>query len=122
MLCAPKAKKIVYIKDKLYNHCWVNPNNTSNDPKQKREFNDRRIIGIKNLREVWNKEGYFKFDVAKIEFLKWAYAGNYWRSNKKIDKKVVEAIGKDLLKDEVLNLLDKNTRNGIKKMIENAKS
>ena len=121
-ICVPKAKKIVCIKDKLYNYYRGNPHNTSHNPKETSQYKNRYFIAFKKMHDIWKKEGYFGFNDAKIEFLKRVAADrNYYKSNKDFDKKLVAIIDKDLLKDEVLNLLDKNTRDGIKKMIKNSK-
>ena len=121
MVCIPKAKKIVCIKNKLYNyHC--NTDGFSKDLKFRKEFPKKHSMAVRIVRENWSKEGYFDSNTVKISFLKWAYSMNLWKNDKSANKMFVEAIGKDLLKDEVLNLLDKNTRDGIKKMIKNSKS
>lgn len=122
LMCTPKAKKIVCIREKLYNHYRENPDNTNHDPKQKPEFPKRLRLAVEKIREIWSKEGYFNSNDAKVAFLKWVYyCMNPWKT-KETNKMFVEAIGKDLLKDEILNLLDKNTRDGIKNMIKNSKS
>lgn len=120
MVCIPKAKKIVCIKDKLYNH-RDNPNSFCRNGKFKKEFPKKHSLAVRVVRENWNREGFFVSNNVKISFLKWAYSMNPWRNDKNANKMFTEAIGKDLLKDEVLNLLDKNTKDGIKNMIKNSK-
>lgn len=120
LMCIPKAKKIVCIKDKFYNYNRNNPDNSFHNPKEIREFPDRHRMAVQKIREVWSKEGYFKYNEAKVAFLKWAYYSmRCWIINL-INKSFVDAIGPDLLKDSVLSLLDKNTRDGIKNMVENS--
>lgn len=120
MVCIPKAKKIVCIKNKLYNY-RCNDDGFSKDVKFKKEFPKKHSIAVRIARENWNNEGYFNLKTTKVSFLKWAYSMNLWKDDRNANKMFVEAISEDLLKDEVLNLLDKNTRDGIKKMIKNSK-
>ena len=105
MLCIPKARKIVCIKDKLYNY-RCNTDGFSKNTKFIKEFPKKHSTAVRVVRENWSKEGYFDSNDVKISFLKWAYSTmNHWKNDKSANKMFVEAIGKDLLKDEVLNLL-----------------
>ncbi len=70
--------------------------------------------------DYWKKNGYFESNDAKVGFLRWILSKNYWKT-KEINKMFIKAIGPELLKDNVLNLLDKGTRDGIKLMIANSK-
>lgn len=115
LICNPKANKIVCFSENLYNYNTSNTNSvchTSNIDKHSKSH----AKNVNYVYEDWNKNGYFKNDEAKINFLKWLCAMNYWQDNGEIDKMFLESIGQELLQDEVLNLLPQDYKTAITSM------
>ena len=119
LMCFPKANKIVLIKDELYNYCQSNPDSV-------RRLSNVEVHSTSHARAVhyvyenWKENGYFKDDYVKVKFLYWALSNKNW-DTQKINRMFVDAIGPELLKDDVLNLLNKDDRKEYKKMIEDAR-
>ena len=109
LMCTPKANKIVCIKDNLYSHVR---STAGSDPKEIKEFPERHRMAVRKIYDCWNKSGYFKHSEARVAFLRWAHSVWRWVI-KVVNKSYVDAIGPELLKDNVLNLLDKGARDVI---------
>ncbi len=121
LLAFPKASKIVTTKDHFYNYRRDNPNSCCHNPNVDEDY---KCFGkvAKNVYEVWKKDGYFRENKAKIAFLSWfACSMNYWTISNDVCRHLLSAIGPELQEDDVINLLEKDTKITIKKIIENSK-
>jgi len=115
LICYPKANKIVCFSKKLYNYNTNNPNSICKTSKVD-IHSKNHAKNVKYVYEDWKKNGYFKDDAAKINFLKWFLDMNYWKNDGKINKMFLESIGQELLEDKVLNLLPSYCKTIITKM------
>ena len=119
LTCFPKANKIVLTDDALYNYCQSNPNSVCRLSNVE-VHSTSHAKAVRYVYENWKENGYFRDDNVKVKFLHWALSNKNW-DTQKISKMFVDAIGPELLKDNVLNLLNKDDRKEYKKMIEDAR-
>ena len=118
MMCFPKANKIVLIKDNFYNY-RSNPTSVRNTSKVE-IHSASHAKAVQYIYENWKENGYFEENNVKIIFLRWALSNKNW-DTKKVNKMFIKAIGPELLSDDVLNLLDKDTKRKYKKAINDAR-
>ena len=110
-----RANKIVVIKDQFYNYrqhlesachtAKLDVHSTCHSKAAKYVYDD------------WKRRGFFKNDNVKAKFLTWWLNLNYWPENKSINKKFVDAVGKEIFEEKVISLLSKDLKSKAKKIL-----
>ncbi len=118
LMCFPKANKILLTTDHFYNY-RSNPDSACHTSKVE-VHSKSHALAVGYVYDYWKKNGYFKSDDVKVCFLYWALSNNYWKT-KEINKIFIKAIGPELLKDNVLNLLNTDAKKIFKRMILDSK-
>ena len=118
MMCFPKANKVVLTKENFYNY-RSNPTSARNTSKVE-IHSASHAKAVRYVYENWKENGYFEDNNVKIIFLRWALSNKNW-DTREVNKMFINAIGPELLSDNVLNLLDKDTKREYKKAIDDTK-
>lgn len=121
LLCGPKANKIVCLSNNLYMYRSDNESSLVHMTKKRvAQFSQNHATNVNYVYNDWKNNGYFSNDTAKVSFLNWFALMNHWKDDANIDKLFLNSIGKELLSDDVLNLLSKDDKTTIKKIINTA--
>lgn len=116
LICNPKANKIVCVSESLYMYRTDNSGSLCHVSKVDKHSRSH-AQDVNDVYNDWKNNGYFANDIAKVNFLKWFADMNYWQDNYDIDKMFLNSIGDELLKKEILDLLPKEYKKAINKMI-----
>lgn len=116
LICNPKANKIVCFSENLYKYRTDNSGSICHISKVAKHSRSH-AQDVNDVYNDWKNNGYFANDVAKVNFLKWFADMNYWQDNYDVDKMFLSSIGPELLRKETLDLLPKEYKKAINKMI-----